>query len=118
MPYGYVSEILPYGLRSKGLAIAVAANQTGNGFNQWVSVPYDGIKLINQTRQPGRTRGYCLEIVSYSIAPRCAQGSRAHVSSYFLYVGLLIMFYLIIYFFFPETKGGRLSLLPRPLSAC
>ena len=36
MPYGYVSEILPYGLRAKGLAIAVMSNQTGNGFNQQV----------------------------------------------------------------------------------
>ena len=76
MPYGYVSEILPYGLRTKGLAIAVTANQMGNGFNQ----------LVNP-------------IALASIAWKY----------YSVYLVTLTIFFSIIYFVFPETKGLSLE---------
>ena len=37
LPYGYTTEILPYHMRTKGLAIFVAAQNAGNAFNQFVN---------------------------------------------------------------------------------
>ncbi|KAF9266952.1 general substrate transporter [Marasmius fiardii PR-910] len=37
LPYHYTTEIMPYSLRTKGLAIYTISNQIGNGFNQFVN---------------------------------------------------------------------------------
>jgi hypothetical protein len=37
LPYAYTTEILPYNLRTKGLAIFTATQNLGNAFNQFVN---------------------------------------------------------------------------------
>ena len=77
LPYHYTTEIMPYSLRTKGLAIFTVFNQVGNAFNQFVN-PIALAKL---------TWKY-----------------------YGFYVGMLAIFLVIEYFFYPGTYTLSLSL--------
>ncbi|KAK1230664.1 hypothetical protein PQX77_006248 [Marasmius sp. AFHP31] len=76
LPYHYTAEIMPYSLRTKGLAIYTVFNQLGNAFNQFVN-----------------------PIALKSIAWKY----------YGVYLGILVLVFLLEYFLFPETRGLSLE---------
>ncbi|KAL0581023.1 hypothetical protein V5O48_001017 [Marasmius crinis-equi] len=76
LPYQYTTEIMPYSLRTKGLAIYTILNQLGNAFNQFVN----------------------------PIALQSLQWKY-----YSVYLSILVLFFFLEYFFFPETRGLSLE---------
>ncbi|EIW72502.1 hypothetical protein TREMEDRAFT_24787, partial [Tremella mesenterica DSM 1558] len=76
LPYHYTTEIMPYGLRTKGLAIFTMFNQLGNAFNQFANP-------------------VALKAIAWKY--------------YAVYLALLIVFFVLEYLFFPETKGLSLE---------
>ncbi|KAM0748181.1 general substrate transporter [Meredithblackwellia eburnea MCA 4105] len=76
LPYSYCTEILPFNMRTKGMAIFVATQAVGNAFNQFVNP----IAL------------------------------KALVWKYYgVYLAIQLFYIVIIYFFFPETKGHTIE---------
>ena len=69
--YSYVSEILPYNLRTKGLAVYITVQNLANGFNQFINP-------------------YALAALTWRY--------------YAIYIGIDILYVILIYFYFPETK--------------
>ncbi|QDS73615.1 hypothetical protein FKW77_001841 [Venturia effusa] len=76
LPYLYTIEVLPFGIRAKGMGLTIAVGEIALAINQYVNpVALDSI-------------GYYY---------------------YIFYLGMLIIWILVIYFFFPETKGYSLE---------
>ncbi|KAE9989014.1 hypothetical protein EG328_003331 [Venturia inaequalis] len=76
LPYCYTIEVLPFGIRSKGMGLTIAVGEIALAVNQYVNpVALDSI-------------GYFY---------------------YIFYLGMLVIWILVIHFFFPETKGFSLE---------
>ncbi|TVY45738.1 Lactose permease [Lachnellula subtilissima] len=74
--YCYATEILPFGIRARGLALQIAVSQAALTVNQYVNpIALDNIGFYY----------------------------------YIFYLGMLVLGTIIIYFFFPETKGYSLE---------
>ncbi|RSH88913.1 hypothetical protein EHS25_002575 [Saitozyma podzolica] len=70
--YSYVTEILPYNLRTKGLALYISGQNIANAFNQFVNP-------------------IALAAITWKY--------------YAVYIAIDICYFILIYFYFPETKG-------------
>lgn len=94
--FSYTTEILPYNLRTKGLAIFVSLQNAALAFNNYVNpyAPFLPSSLLMSTSYDSRSH-YPTSIALEAIQWRF----------YLVYIGTASVWLVIIYFTFPEIKN-------------